>query len=96
MERDTPWHIHLLSLDWDTPGTLYPVLAEERDTPNTILLVVERDTPCMSLLLVVKRDTPCMSITLAVERDKPCPSKLQIMESDTTCTPSRRLLMIMV
>jgi hypothetical protein len=65
------------------------LLAVERDTPcmpNPILLAVERDTTCTSTLLAVERDTPCSATLLAVERDTPCSATLLAVERDTPCT----------
>ncbi len=61
---------------------------------TSILLAVERDTPCTSILMLVERDTglavegetPCTSILLPVERDTPCTSILLAVEMDTPCT----------
>ncbi len=43
---------------------------------SSILLFVERDTPCTAILLAVEMDTPCTFILLAVERDLPCTSMM--------------------
>jgi hypothetical protein len=61
---------------------------------TSILLAVERDTPCTSILMLVERDTGlavegetlCTSILLTVERDTPCTSILLAVEMDTHCT----------
>jgi hypothetical protein len=48
----------------------------------SILLVVDRDTPCTSILLAAEMDTPCTSIPLVMERDTPCTSTLLAVERE--------------
>ncbi len=81
-------HIHTVGGGKDTPCTSI-LLAVKRIHPagpycwqwkgytfTSIMLAMERDTPCTSILLAVDRDTPFTSILLAVERDTPCTSIL--------------------
>jgi hypothetical protein len=70
-------------IDWYTPCS-FTVLEVEKG--YTILLMVERETPCTSILLIVERDTPCTSILLMVERDTPFTSILMMVERETPCT----------
>jgi hypothetical protein len=60
---------------------------------DVILLVVERDTPWMSILLVVERNTPWTSILLALKMDTPFTSILLAVESDT---PFTTILLVLV
>jgi hypothetical protein len=52
----------------------------------SILVLVERATPCTSKLLVVEMNIPCTSILLVVEMDTLYKITILAAEMDTPCT----------
>ncbi len=97
LEKHTPCtHIHTADADAGKGYTLFVYYEwEERDTPHTsILLVVVRDTPAMSIMLAEEREKPRTSLLMIMERDTPGMSTdhvhltilLVVVERDTSCT----------
>ncbi len=61
----------------------------------TVLLVVERNTPCTSILLVAQKgtSTTCTCIQLLLEMDTPCTSILLVVKTERN-TPCKFKLLI--